>query len=102
MFRRVDLPAGVPGKLLLHSMPGRYVRIGGRSGVRSGVSALLYSLLALIVANGTTSSLGIYWRLVSCGVARRSSERIYLEDGDRYHLQQVASARCLISTSFEC
>ena len=24
MFRRVDLPAWVPGKLLLHSMPGRY------------------------------------------------------------------------------
>ena len=24
MFRRVDLPARVPGKLLLHSMPGRY------------------------------------------------------------------------------
>ena len=24
MFRRVDLPAQVPGKLLLHSMPGRY------------------------------------------------------------------------------
>jgi protein-tyrosine phosphatase len=24
MFRRVDLPAGVPGKLLLHSMPGRF------------------------------------------------------------------------------
>ena len=23
MFRRVDLPAGVPGRLLLHSMPGR-------------------------------------------------------------------------------
>jgi len=27
MFRRVDLPAGVPGKLLLHSMPGRYEAI---------------------------------------------------------------------------
>ena len=24
MFRSVDLPAGVPGRLLLHSMPGRY------------------------------------------------------------------------------
>jgi len=24
MFRRVDLPAQVPGKLLLHSMPGRF------------------------------------------------------------------------------
>jgi protein-tyrosine phosphatase len=24
MFRRVDLPAAVPGKLLLHSMPGRF------------------------------------------------------------------------------
>ena len=24
MFRRVDLPARVPGRLLLHSMPGRY------------------------------------------------------------------------------
>jgi protein-tyrosine phosphatase len=24
VFRRVDLPARVPGKLLLHSMPGRY------------------------------------------------------------------------------
>ena len=24
MFRRVELPARVPGKLLLHSMPGRY------------------------------------------------------------------------------
>lgn len=24
MFRCVDLPSGVPGKLLLHSMPGRY------------------------------------------------------------------------------
>ena len=24
MFRRVDLPARVPGKLLLHSMPGRF------------------------------------------------------------------------------
>jgi protein-tyrosine phosphatase len=24
MFRRVDLPVGVPGRLLLHSMPGRY------------------------------------------------------------------------------
>ena len=24
MFRRVDLPGGVPGKLLLHSMPGRF------------------------------------------------------------------------------
>lgn len=28
MFRRVDLPAGVPGRLLLHSMPGRYEAIG--------------------------------------------------------------------------
>jgi protein-tyrosine phosphatase len=27
MFRRVDLPAHVPGKLLLHSMPGRYEAI---------------------------------------------------------------------------
>jgi len=27
MFRRVDLPAQVPGKLLLHSMPGRYEAI---------------------------------------------------------------------------
>ena len=24
MFRRVDLPAGVPGRMLLHSMPGRF------------------------------------------------------------------------------
>jgi protein-tyrosine phosphatase len=24
MFRRVDLPAEIPGRLLLHSMPGRY------------------------------------------------------------------------------
>jgi protein-tyrosine phosphatase len=24
MFRSVDLPAGIPGRLLLHSMPGRY------------------------------------------------------------------------------
>jgi len=24
MFRRVDLPASVPGRLLLHSMPGRF------------------------------------------------------------------------------
>ncbi|HYA27898.1 MAG TPA: protein-tyrosine phosphatase family protein [Acidobacteriota bacterium] len=24
MFRRIELPAGVPGRLLLHSMPGRY------------------------------------------------------------------------------
>jgi protein-tyrosine phosphatase len=29
MFRRVDLPARVPGKLLLHSMPGRYEAIEG-------------------------------------------------------------------------
>ena len=27
MFRRVDLPAPVPGKLLLHSMPGRFETI---------------------------------------------------------------------------
>ena len=27
MFRRVDLPVGVPGRLLLHSMPGRYEAI---------------------------------------------------------------------------
>ena len=27
MFRRVDLPTGVPGRLLLHSMPGRYEAI---------------------------------------------------------------------------
>lgn len=27
MFRRVDLPARVPGRLLLHSMPGRYETI---------------------------------------------------------------------------
>ena len=27
MFRRVDLPARVPGRLLLHSMPGRFERI---------------------------------------------------------------------------
>ena len=27
MFRRVDLPAKVPGRLLLHSMPGRYEAI---------------------------------------------------------------------------
>jgi protein-tyrosine phosphatase len=27
MFRRVDLPAGVTGRLLLHSMPGRYEAI---------------------------------------------------------------------------
>lgn len=27
MFRRVDLPARVPGRLLLHSMPGRYEAI---------------------------------------------------------------------------
>ncbi len=27
MFRRVNLPAEVPGKLLLHSMPGRYEAI---------------------------------------------------------------------------
>jgi hypothetical protein len=27
MFRRVDLPAGIPGRLLLHSMPGRYEAI---------------------------------------------------------------------------
>lgn len=27
ILRRVDLPAGVPGRLLLHSMPGRYEAI---------------------------------------------------------------------------
>lgn len=27
MFRRVDLPAGIPGRLLLHSMPGRFEAI---------------------------------------------------------------------------
>jgi protein-tyrosine phosphatase len=27
MFRKVDLPARVPGRLLLHSMPGRFERI---------------------------------------------------------------------------
>ena len=27
MFRRVDLPVGVPGRLLLHSLPGRYEAI---------------------------------------------------------------------------
>ena len=27
MFRRVDLPARIPGKLLLHSMPGRFEAI---------------------------------------------------------------------------
>jgi protein-tyrosine phosphatase len=27
MFRRVELPAGIPGRLLLHSMPGRYEAI---------------------------------------------------------------------------
>ena len=27
MFRRVDLPARVPGKMLLHSMPGRFEAI---------------------------------------------------------------------------
>ena len=27
MFRRVDLPARVPGRLLLHRMPGRYEAI---------------------------------------------------------------------------
>ncbi len=27
MFRRVDLPAGIPGRLFLHSMPGRYETI---------------------------------------------------------------------------
>jgi hypothetical protein len=27
MFRRVDLPARVSGKLLLHSMPGRFEAI---------------------------------------------------------------------------
>ena len=27
MFRRVDLPARIPGRLLLHSMPGRYEAI---------------------------------------------------------------------------
>ena len=27
MFRRVDLPARIPGKLLLHSMPGRFETI---------------------------------------------------------------------------
>ena len=27
MFRRVDLPARVPGRLLLHSMPGRFEAI---------------------------------------------------------------------------
>ena len=24
MFRRVDLPLAIPGRLLLHSLPGRY------------------------------------------------------------------------------
>jgi len=28
MFRRVDLPIEIPGKMLLHSMPGRYEAIG--------------------------------------------------------------------------
>ena len=28
MFRRVDLPAQIPGRLLLHSMPGRFEAIG--------------------------------------------------------------------------
>ena len=27
MFRRVELPASVPGRLLLHSMPGRFEAI---------------------------------------------------------------------------
>ena len=27
MFRRIDLPARIPGKLLLHSMPGRFEAI---------------------------------------------------------------------------
>jgi hypothetical protein len=27
MFRRVDLPARIPGTLLLHSMPGRFEKI---------------------------------------------------------------------------
>jgi len=29
MFRRVELPAAVPGRLLLHSLPGRYEAIEG-------------------------------------------------------------------------
>jgi protein-tyrosine phosphatase len=29
MFRRVELPAVVPGRLLLHSMPGRYEALEG-------------------------------------------------------------------------
>ena len=29
MFRRVELPPQVPGKLLLHSMPGRYEALDG-------------------------------------------------------------------------
>ena len=32
MFRRVDLPARIPGRLLLHSMPGRYEAIGDEKG----------------------------------------------------------------------
>ena len=37
-------------------------------------------------------------------VASRDDHResIHLDDGDRHHPQQVASGRCLISTSFEC
>ena len=51
---------------------GNLLNVNRRAQQGSRVSGLLYSLLGLIVANGTTSSLGIYWRLVSCGVARRS------------------------------
>ena len=29
MFRRVDLPSEIPGRLLLHSLPGRYEAIEG-------------------------------------------------------------------------
>ncbi len=43
MFRRVDLPAPVPGNLLLHSMPGRYEAIESvwSQVKRKGVTAII-------------------------------------------------------------
>ncbi len=59
MFRRVDLPARVPGRLLLHSMPGQYLETNRSSRSNRSTAALRSKRLNAKIEMGSFHVSGI-------------------------------------------
>ncbi len=68
MFRRVELPAPIPGRLLLHSMPGRYEAL---ESVWRGVRAEAVSAIICLAEKRELSEKSFeYAQAVETGTAR--------------------------------